>query len=315
MTEGTPAQSDVVEPQAQQPIDVEWPTLFVAVACWAGFISLLVWHDRLPAALVVLAFAVLAGWYMSLQHEVIHGHPTPWRALNLALAVAPLSLWLPFSLYREKHLLHHRSELTVPGTDPESFYVSPERWAAASGVYRLALRINRTFIGRLIVGPSLGPTAQVAGELRLAVHDGERRRMWARHLVPAVFVGWIVFAVADVPVWQYLLGYCYLGMSVTYIRSFVEHLAVEVPATRAAVVRSNWCFGLLFLNNNLHHTHHTLPGAAWYHLPRLTDEIAADEAAANGAGYYSGYVEIMRRYGLRSFSTPVHPLADSYARR
>jgi fatty acid desaturase len=304
-----------VEPEPQQAIDVEWPTLLVALGCWSGFVALLVWHERLPAMAVVVAFALLGGWYMSLQHEVIHGHPTPWRWLNHTLVWAPLSLWLPFGLYRELHLSHHRSDLTVPGTDPESFYVSPQRWESASGLHRSALRINRTMIGRLAIGPALGPPAQVAHELRLAVHDADRRRVWLAHIVPAVAVAWIVFGVAHVPVWEYVIGYCYLGMSVTYVRSFVEHLAVPAPATRSAVVRSNWFFGLLFLNNNLHHTHHTLPGAAWYHLPRLTDEIASDDAAAEGAGCYAGYVEVMRRYGLRPFSTAVHPLAESLADR
>ena len=140
----TPAQSAVVEQEPQQTVDIEWPTLLVAVGCWGGFAALLVWHDRLPAVAVVVAFALLGGWYMSLQHEVIHGHPTPWRRVNHALVAIPLSLWLPFGLYRELHLVHHRSDLTTPGTDPESFYISPERWDAASRPYRLALRINRT---------------------------------------------------------------------------------------------------------------------------------------------------------------------------
>ena len=80
------------------------------------------------------------------------------------------------------------------------------------------------------------------------------------------------------------------------------------------MVRSNWFFGLLFLNNNLHHTHHTLPGAAWYRLPRLTDEMAAAEAAEQGAGSYRGYGEIMRRFGVRPFCSVVHPLSDLAAR-
>ena len=315
VTHDTPAQSSVVEQEPQQTVDIEWPTLLVALSCWAGFVALLVWHQQLPAPVVVLGFALLAGWYMSLQHEVIHGHPTPWKIVNHALVSVPLSLWLPFPLYRELHLLHHRSDITTPGGDPESFYVSAEQWHNARGLYRLALRINRTMAGRLIVGPLLGPPAHVANELGLARGDVERRRLWLRHAVDVAAVAWLVFAVADVPVWQYLLGYCYLGVSVTYIRSFVEHLAVEEPSTRAAVVRSNWFFSLLFLNNNLHHTHHTLPGAAWFRLPRLTDEIAAEQAAADGAGWYRGYGEIMRRYGLRAFSTPVHPLSDRVARR
>jgi fatty acid desaturase len=299
-----------VEQEPQHPFEIEWPTVAVALGCWGGFVALLVWHDRLPAVVVVLAFAFVAGWYMSLQHEIIHGHPTPWRWVNHAMAVVPLSLWLPFSIYRDKHLVHHRSDLTMPGSDPESFYVSPEQWERASGPHRLALRANRTMVGRLVIGPSLGPAALVVEGVRLATHDNAAARTWLRHLVLAAAVCWVVFGVADVPVWQYLLGYCYMGMSVTYIRSFVEHLAVPQPATRAAVVRTNWFFGLLFLHNNLHHTHHTLPGAAWYRLPTLTDEIEADVAAGDGAGCYDGYGQIMRRYGLRAFSTPVHPLAD-----
>jgi fatty acid desaturase len=310
---GVAAQSLVVEQEPRQTIDVEWPTLLVALGCWAGFVALLVWHDRLPAVVVVLAFALLCGWYMSLQHEVIHGHPTPWRWLNHALVWTPLSLWLPFGLYRDLHLVHHRSDLTTPGSDPETFYVSPETWDAASRTRRLALRANRTMVGRLLIGPALGPPAQLVHEVGLLRRDRDRRRMWAGHLLAAAAVGWVVFGIADVPVWQYVLGYCYLGMSVTYVRSFVEHLAVPLPATRSAVVRSNWFFGLLFLNNNLHHTHHTLPGAAWYRLPALTDEMDAADAAADGAGVYAGYGEVMRRYGLRAFSTPVHPLAERVA--
>lgn len=310
----------MVEPQLahandpQHPLVVEWPTLLVALCCWGGFIALLAVHERLPDAVVVLGFALSAGWYMSLQHEVIHGHPTPSGLFNATLVVAPLSLWLPYRLYREAHLLHHQVELTRPGIDPESFYLSPEQWAASSRPVRLLWRANRTLLGRLLLGPALGPPRQVVAELRAARDRPDRARMWLVHLVAAVAVGWVVFGVAGVPVWQYLLGYVYLGMSVTYLRSFVEHLAVPAPATRSAVVRSNWCFGLLFLNNNLHHTHHALPGAAWYRLPRLTDEMAATEAAAQGAGSYRGYGEVVRRFAVRPFCQVVHPLSDLAAR-
>jgi fatty acid desaturase len=296
-------------------MEIEWPTVAVASAFVVAFTAVLVWHEHLPGVLVVASFAYLGGWYMSLQHEVIHGHPTPWRRLNHAVVGMPLALWLPFELYRESHLAHHRSDLTDPDDDPETFYISPERWAAASRLHRLALRANRTLVGRLVIGPVIGPPVHLVRELRAAVRRPDRRRLWAAHLVLACLTAWVVMAVAGVPPWQYLVGFCYLGLSVTYLRSFVEHLAVEAPAPRSAVVRSNWFFGLLFLNNNLHHTHHTLPGAAWYRLPALTREIAADEAAADGAGWYAGYGEVVRRYGLRPFSTPVHPLAGRFADR
>lgn len=292
------------------PKSIEWPTVLVALGCWGGWAAILTWHESIPWPLVLAAFALLNGWYMSLQHEVIHGHPTPWKAVNVALAWMPLNLWLPYRLYRDTHLEHHEIELTVPGVDPESFYVSPETWAAASPVRRTLLRWNRTLLGRWIIGPFLGPPPLIWSELKLALRDPVRARTWLGHLVAAGVVGWVVFGLAGVPVWMYLVGYVYLGMSVTYTRSFVEHLAVPAPATRSAVVRSGWFFGLLFLNNNLHHTHHALPAAAWFRLPRLTREMGSEQLAADGAGCYQGYREVIRRYLLRPFSEPVHPLAD-----
>lgn len=296
--------------RTQAPKRIEWPTLLVALGCWGSWVSLLVWHDDLPLPVLLAGLAVSSAWYMSLQHEVIHGHPTPWRALNVALAWMPLNLWLPYRLYRESHLLHHEIELTVPGVDPESFYVTAEQWERAPGWRRTLWRWNRTLLGRWTIGPLLGPPALVWSEWRLATRDRSRAAMWLIHLAGAAGVGWVVFGLAGVPVWQYLVGYVYLGMSVTYTRSFVEHLAVAAPHTRSAVVRSGWFFGLLFLNNNLHHTHHALPGAAWFHLPRLTREIGSEQTAAEGAGCYRGYLEVFRRHALRPFSQPVHPLGD-----
>jgi len=293
---------------------VEWPTVLVAIGCWAGWVAMLVWHDALPWPLVLIGFALLGGWYMSLQHEVLHGHPTPWAALNTAIAFPPISLWLPYRVYRDSHLLHHEVELTAPGVDPESFYVSPQQWEDASSLRRLLLRVNRTFIGRLTIGPLLGPPALVMSELRLARHDRSLARMWAAHLAWVVVISIVVVGIADVPVWQYLVGYCWMGMSVVYVRSFVEHLAVAPPATRSAVVRSNWFFGLLFLNNNLHHAHHAAAGAAWYRLPRLAAEMDAAGIAAEGAGLYRGYAQVFLRFAFRPFSTPVSPMVGAESR-
>jgi fatty acid desaturase len=289
---------------------MEWPTVLVAVCVWSGWVAMLVWHDALPWPAVLVGFAVLGGWYMSLQHEVLHGHPTPWPMVNTAIAWPPLTMWLPYRVYRDTHLDHHASELTVPGIDPESFYVSAERWAEMSAARRLAGRINRTFLGRLVLGPWLGIPGLVGSQLKVAAHDRSLQLTWVVHVFASAAVGWVVFAVADVPVWQYLVGYVWFGLSVSYVRSFAEHLAVAEPATRSAFVRSNPFMSVLFLNVNLHHTHHALPSAAWYRLGRLSSEMGAAEIAADGAGYYRGYWQIARRYAVRPFSQPVHPLAD-----
>ena len=292
----------------QHPRRVEWPTIAVAVAVWALWAVLVFAHRSIPTPLLLLGFAVSNAWYMSLQHEVIHGHPTPWRVVNAVVAWMPLNLWLPFSLYRDSHLVHHEADLTIPEVDPESYYVTPAQWAAAGPFKRAVLMASRTFVGRMVLGPAIGPTRTVVHEMRRALTDAATARVWVAHVVGAAAVGWVVFGIAGVPVWQYLVGYCYLGMSVVLIRSFAEHLAVPAPATRSAVVRSGWFFGLLFLNNNLHHTHHARPAAAWYRLPALTDEIGSEALAAQGAGLYRSYGEVMRRFAFHPFPGPVNPL-------
>ena len=295
----------------RRPVGVEWPTMLVALGCWSSLAAALVVHDRLWWPVVLVWLAVSGGWYMSLQHEVIHGHPTPSRLVNTAIAAAPLSLWLPLPVYRDIHLRHHEVELTRAGVDPESFYVTRATWDEASVVRRLVLRCNRTLAWRILVNPLVSIPSHVVAELGRARAEGTLGRIWLPHALGVLAVGWVVIDLAQMPAWMYLVGYCWGGMSVSSLRSFAEHLAVEEPATRSAVVRSNWFFGLLFLNNNLHHTHHALPGAAWYRLPRLTRELGSEELAARGAGLYRGYLDIARRYGVRAFSTPVSPLERS----
>jgi fatty acid desaturase len=124
----------------------------------------------------------------------------------------------------------------------------------------------------------------------------------------------IVIRLAGMPAWQYVTGVVVVGGALSLLRSFVEHRAADDDALASAVVRSGRLFGLLYLNNNLHLTHHAVPGAPWYALPRLTATLGADDLAAGGAGLYRGYGEVWRRFALRPFSPPVHPFqAESIA--
>lgn len=71
--------------------------------------------------------------YMSLQHELIHGHPTRFARLNALFGTLPLAVWYPYGLYRDSHLAHHRHDsLTIPVDDPESYYFTEESWARFS---------------------------------------------------------------------------------------------------------------------------------------------------------------------------------------
>ena len=111
------------------------------------------------------------------------------------------------------------------------------------------------------------------------------------------------------PVWQYLLGFVVMGQSFTLLRSFVEHCAVA-DGTRSAVVKAGPVMSLLYLNNNLHHTHHAQPATPWYQLPALHRTLDSDDLASQGAGLYRhGYVEVARRNFVKPFCQPDHPLS------
>ncbi|MGD9705713.1 MAG: fatty acid desaturase [Acidimicrobiia bacterium] len=286
---------------------VEWPTIAVAVAVYGSWLGLVFGHQLLPTPVLVLSLGLVAAWHGSLQHEAIHGHPTRSRRWNDALATPPLSLWLPYQTYRASHLRHHASALTVPGDDPETFYVHPEAWARAGVVLRAYWWLLRTLAGRLLVGSLTRPVEFWHAQLAHPETGRVPAAQVVRHVAAAACVLVVAVGIAGVPAVHYVLG-CYLGTALTLLRSFVEHRAVDDQA-RSAVVRSGRLFGLLYLNNNLHYTHHAVPGAPWYRLRSLTTSLDAEALAAGGAGTYRGYAEVVRRYAFRPFSQPLHPSA------
>ena len=282
---------------------IEWPTVGVAAAIVGGFGSVLVWHDRLPIAATLVALAVLGGWYNSLQHEVIHGHPTPWRRVNSALVIVPLGLVVPFAEYRDIHLAHHREpELTDPARDPESFYVSAETWRRSSAPRRAVLHIMSTLAGRLV----LGPFVYAVRHWRYSLRQSDTRTAVGRVVghVAGVIAVLLVVRASGLPIWVYVAGVSWGGGALSLLRSFAEHRNVD-QGTRSAVVSSGRFFGLLYLNNNLHHTHHTQPWVPWFELPAAHSALDGDRAAAAGAGLYRGYGEVVRRYLLVPFDRRV----------
>ena len=107
---------------------LNWRTLCVAGLVLGGFVLWSLSFRWLPLWLAAPIGSVLLTWYGSLQHETIHGHPTGSRRINAAIGGLPLSLWVPYPIYRLTHIQHHRHSgrrLTEVGHDPESFYLPP----------------------------------------------------------------------------------------------------------------------------------------------------------------------------------------------
>lgn len=286
---------------------LELPTWGLIAAVYGGWLALVVWHAAMPLWLWLPAAAWIAAWHGSLQHELIHGHPTRSRRLNAALGWPPLALWLPYELYRDLHLRHHRDAwLTDPLEDPESFYLPPDLWARRSGLIRAAAWTLQTFAGRILLGPLVSTLGFWAASLIERGAPG-KGLVWARHLAGVALLLAFAVGLCGVPLWAYLAGFVYGGRALSLIRSFAEHRAADTVAHRTAIVEASAPWALLFLNNNLHVVHHDHPGVAWYRLPALYRAERARILAANGGLIYQGYGEIVRRFLVRPVDRPVHP--------
>jgi len=281
---------------------VEWPTVRLAVAIYAGWLALTWWHAALPMPLIVLAGAWLVAWQSSLQHETIHGHPTRWRWVNDAIGFVPLSLYLPYALYRRSHLAHHASEwITHPRHDPESRYLKGEGVAS-----RWLAKLQATLAGRLLIGPFAAVVGLAHDEVRrVAVRPREVVRDWLPHLAAAgLLIAWLEWT--GFGLGRYLLFIVYPGVALTLLRSFAEHRADLPGRARAATVERGGVLGLLFLNNHFHAAHHERPDLAWYRLPAYQRHHVRRLTAAPARAYRS-YGEILRRFAFRSHDTLTHP--------
>jgi fatty acid desaturase len=288
---------------------LEWPTIILTAVIYGGFLALTWWWDALPVPVVALAGGWLIAWHGSLQHEVIHGHPTGNQQINNAIGSIPLSLWLPYEIYRESHLEHHRDEhLTDPIEDPESSYFTKAAWQRLGPAGKGLARWNATLFGRLTIGPVVMLLSFLVQEARL-LRAGEpgRARIWTIHLIGAAIVLLWVTVLCGMPLWLYFFGFVYLGAALTRLRGYAEHRYAERHEERTAIVENSHLFGLLFLYNNLHVLHHLKPGISWYRL-RAVYRLNRDALiAGNGGLVYNSYWDIARRFLVKSHDSITHP--------
>lgn len=288
---------------------IEWPTIGLIAACYLT-IGLLTWyHASLPWWVIMPFGAYAAALFASLQHEVLHGHPTRKRWLNEAMIFVAPHFWLPYHRYRETHLQHHNDQhLTDPQLDPESYYLLPETWAHMPGIKRWLFNINQTLAGRMLIGPAVSIVRFWSAEFSdIIAGDAAKAKAWAIFTLSSAIGIWWISWVCGMPFWQYVLLVAYPGISLALVRSYCEHQAAEEVDHRTIIVEASPFWSLLFLFNNLHVAHHTKPALAWYRIPAYYRTEREVLMAKNNGYTMNGYGEIFRRFFFKAKEPVPYP--------
>ena len=286
----------------------EWPTLALLVTCYVVFF--VVTALPMPLGLAVLGLALVTTLHSSLQHEVLHGHPTQSEAINHALVFLPIGLFVPYLRFRDQHLAHHYDpNLTDPYEDPESNFLDPEHWRRLPRLGQLLFTLNNMLAGRMVLGPVMSIARLYLDDLCVMLTTSAPR-LWLSyglHFLGVGIVGAWHTNFGTLPLWAILAG-AYGGLMVLRIRTFLEHRAEERAAARSVIIEDRGLLALLFLNNNYHALHHAHPSLAWHRLPALY-EAQKDRILKRNEGYrYKNYAEIFRLYLFRRKDPVAHPL-------
>lgn len=284
----------------------EWRTLGVIVAVYGLTVLTVVRYDVLTVWLAIPLLAVLGAWHLSMQHEIIHGHPFTDQRINDALGSIPITLWIPYFAFKKDHIEHHSSDLTNPALDNESYYVSQQQWDNAGPLRRAAWTANRTILFRMFVWTIVSTITYVVSVLKRAARgDASDRRTVVLHVIGVAAVVYLV-ALSSMPVWQFALGTMYGGRILNAIRPFPEHKYQSGVETRTAMIMAGPFMSLLMLNNNLHIAHHEEPWVAWYRVKALSNRVNAVERAREaGVLYEGGYAEVFRKFSFMPVDSPV----------
>lgn len=288
----------------------EWPTLGLILATATAWCVLILNYDGLGGLIVFPLAALLVTLQSSLQHEVLHGHPTRSPGLNEALVYWSLGLFIPYRRFKALHLRHHNNDrLTDPYDDPETFYLAWRDWNQLPRPVQLILRVNNTLAGRLLIGPAVSLCGFYGAEAKkIAAGEHAVLRAWAHHLIGALPVILIITWAGGIPLWLYVLAVSYPAISLLMLRTFAEHRAHENAEERSIIVEFCPLFSLLFLNNNLHIVHHAHPRAPWYQLPGIYRRARADWQKRNGGYVFRSYLDLARSYLFRTKEPVAHPI-------
>src|SRR6476659_5096815 len=239
------------------------------VALWAVVWSGWVWL-ALPLVLVVahLMHGLLIGF-----HEASHGLLRKSRRLNeFDGVILGVFSFLPFSLYRVVHQMHHMHLATERDTELWPLVITKApRWARrlaallelTVGLFYSPLIFLRVFLHR----PSLVRSRKV------------RRRIWAELALTAVVWTAILTAIAFFEVWKYFLWmYLVPGLIAANLQSwrkYIEHVGLTgntVNSSTRSIVPKSWLGHVLaytLLHEPYHGVHHENAGLPHAVLPQF----------------------------------------------
>lgn len=286
----------------------ELPTWLLIITVYSGWFASVLYWQTLGLPLATLLLILFTTWYLSLQHELIHGHPTRLPRLNQLFGTLPLAVWYPYGLYRDSHLAHHRNHsLTDPHDDPETYYLSPAHWARLKPWQQRVIHLRNTFPGRLLLGPLLDILATLRALTQSVVQrDVPAMMMWLVHLLLLAGLFYWLSLRGFSPLWL-VLAVSYPALMLTKVRSFYEHRADEAPLARSVNNEAAWPWRLLFLNLNYHSVHHDLPGLPWYGLRKVYLLYRDGYYQRNQGFRVAGYGEWMKRFWRQPIDVNAHP--------
>ena len=287
--------------------EFEWPTWLLWVTILTCWILLVGTYGSIPTWISTGLLIVLLAWYMSLQHELTHGHPTRNETINRLIGLPPLAIWYPFDTYKKDHLKHHDdAHLTEPGVDTESNYITPEQAAVMGPMARWLYTSQRTVLGRFLIGPAL-VNINLWTRLVRSLRKGETSELevWSLHLPLVAMLLWLLHQYTNISVWHYCLGIAYPALGLAMLRSLYEHRPGDVPAHRTVINEAALPWRLLYLNNNYHVVHHAYPGAQWYKIPALYHADRTAYHARNGGFVLPGYLYLIRNFAFKPIDNPV----------
>ena len=254
---------------------VTFQTLVISLALNEAAIWATVWAGWLwlTVPLVLVAAHLMHGLLIGF-HEASHGLLRKSRRLNEFDGVLiGIFSFLPFSLYRVVHQMHHMHLATEKDTELWPFVLTKApRWTR-----RLAAFLELT-VG-LFYSPMIFLRVFVQRD-SIVRSRKVRRRIWLELALSVVAWGGILAAVAFWGVWKYFL-WLYLVPAVVAAnlqtwRKYIEHLGLmgnTVNSSTRSIVPKSW-FGHVFAYTLLHEPYHGVhhQNAALPHrvLPQFT---------------------------------------------